>query len=48
MSRNTTLAVAMRIATMGVRGRAYFEQHFEREMLLTKLEGWMQELKPVS
>ncbi len=32
--------------TMGASGRAYFEQHFEREMLLTKLEGWMNELKP--
>jgi len=30
---------------MGERGRAYFEQHFEREMLLTRLEGWMNELK---
>ncbi|HEV7823046.1 MAG TPA: glycosyltransferase family 4 protein, partial [Burkholderiales bacterium] len=30
--------------TMGERGRAYFEQHFEREMLLTRLEGWMNEL----
>jgi len=29
---------------MGERGRRYFEQHFEREMLLTRLEGWMQEL----
>ncbi len=33
---------------MGTRGRAYFEQHFEREMLLTRLEGWMNELKPTS
>src|SRR5258706_12716072 len=33
---------------MGTRGRAYFEQHFEREMLLTRLEGWMNELKPIS
>jgi glycosyltransferase involved in cell wall biosynthesis len=33
---------------MGARGRIYFEQHFEREMLLSRLEGWMQELKPVS
>ena len=29
---------------MGMRGRAYFERHFEREMLLTRLEGWMKEL----
>ena len=33
---------------MGARGRAYFEQHFEREMLLSRLEGWMQELKRVA
>ncbi|MEO7727314.1 MAG: glycosyltransferase family 4 protein [Burkholderiales bacterium] len=33
---------------MGQRGRAYFEQHFEREMLLSKLEGWMNELKPAT
>ena len=30
---------------MGARGRAYFEQHFEREMLLTRLESWMSDLK---
>ena len=29
---------------MGLRGRAYFEAHFEREMLLDRLEGWMGEL----
>ncbi len=29
---------------MGLRGRRYFEQHFEREMLLTRLEKWMLEL----
>ncbi len=33
---------------MGASGRAYFEQHFEREMLLSRLEGWMQELKRVA
>lgn len=26
---------------MGLRGRRYFEQHFGRETLLTRLEGWM-------
>jgi len=29
---------------MGRRGRAYFEEHFERERLLDRLEGWMNEL----
>ncbi len=29
---------------MGIRGRLYFEQHFERERLLTQLEEWMQEV----
>jgi colanic acid biosynthesis glycosyl transferase WcaI len=29
---------------MGSRGRAYFEEHFEREMLLDRLESWMAEL----
>lgn len=29
---------------MGRRGRAYSEEHFEREMLLDRLEGWMQKL----
>jgi glycosyltransferase involved in cell wall biosynthesis len=31
-------------AEMGRRGRAYFEEHFEREKLLDRLEGWMEEL----
>lgn len=26
---------------MGARGRRYFEQHFDRQTLLTRLEGWM-------
>jgi len=30
---------------MGLRGRGYFEQHFEREMLLDRLEELMQEVK---
>lgn len=30
---------------MGLRGRAYFEAHFERKMLLDRLEGWMKELR---
>ncbi|MGB3680986.1 MAG: glycosyltransferase family 4 protein [Rubrobacteraceae bacterium] len=29
---------------LGRRGRAYFEQHFEREKLLDRLEAWMHEL----
>lgn len=29
---------------MGRSGRRYFEQHFEREMLLTRLEQWMAEV----
>jgi len=29
---------------MGKKGREYFEKHFEREMLLDRLEGWMKEL----
>jgi glycosyltransferase involved in cell wall biosynthesis len=29
---------------MGKRGRAYFESHFERELLLTRLEMWMLDL----
>ena len=33
-----------RRAEMGRRGRAYFEEHFEREKLLDRLEGWMLEL----
>lgn len=35
---------AKRLA-MGERGHRYFEQHFERDMLLRKLENWMLELK---
>jgi glycosyltransferase involved in cell wall biosynthesis len=30
---------------MGAKGRAYFLEHFERERLLDRLEGWMLELK---
>jgi len=29
---------------MGARGRAYYEQNFEREMLLERLEGWMEQV----
>ncbi len=29
---------------MGERGRRYFERHFERELLLARLEGWMADL----
>jgi glycosyltransferase involved in cell wall biosynthesis len=32
---------------MGLRGRGYFEKHFEREMLLDRLEALMQEVKGV-
>jgi len=30
--------------TMGQKGREYFEKHFEREMLIDRLDGWMEEL----
>jgi glycosyltransferase involved in cell wall biosynthesis len=30
-------------ALMAQRGRAYFERHFERTMLLERLEGWMKD-----
>lgn len=29
---------------MGLRGRAYYETHFEREMLLDRLNAWLEEL----
>ncbi len=29
---------------MGVNGKAYYEANFDREMLLDRLEGWMEEL----
>jgi len=29
---------------MGQRGRCYFEQHFERELLLSRIEQWMRDL----
>ncbi len=32
-------------ARMGERGRAFYLEHFERERLLDRLEGWMLELK---
>ena len=31
--------------TIGLRGRDYFERHFEREMLMNKLDRWINELK---
>jgi glycosyltransferase involved in cell wall biosynthesis len=31
-------------AAMGARARAYFLEHFDREMLMDRLEGWMREL----
>lgn len=30
---------------MGLAGRRYFEQHFERELLLTRLEGWLEQAR---
>jgi hypothetical protein len=30
---------------MGERGRAYFERHFERGMLLDRLDGWITQLE---
>jgi glycosyltransferase involved in cell wall biosynthesis len=33
-------------AAMGARGRDYFLEHFERERLTTRLEGWMREVAP--
>ena len=33
-----------KLEEMGRRGRAYFEERFEREKLLNRLEGWMEEL----
>ena len=37
------MAPAERMA-MGTRGRKYFEQHFERDMLLRRLDGWVLQL----
>lgn len=31
--------------TMGLRGRSYFETHFERALLLERLDGWITEVK---
>jgi len=31
---------------VGRRGRLYFESHFERELLLRRLESWMREVVP--
>jgi len=33
-------------AAMGERGRRYFEQQFERDLLLRRLEEWIRELAP--
>ncbi len=38
------MAPAERMA-MGTRGREYFELHFERDMLLRRLDGWVLQLK---
>jgi glycosyltransferase involved in cell wall biosynthesis len=37
-------ATAQERAAMGVRGRAYAERHYDRDALITRLEGWMEEL----
>ncbi|HEY5932901.1 MAG TPA: glycosyltransferase, partial [Nitrospira sp.] len=34
--------------TMGLKGRSYFEAHFERGLLLERLDRWMKELKGTS
>lgn len=31
-------------AAMGVRGRSYYREHFDRTMLIDRLEGWMREM----
>jgi glycosyltransferase involved in cell wall biosynthesis len=31
-------------SVMGLRGRAYFEKNFERDLLLVRLDAWMGEL----
>jgi hypothetical protein len=33
---------------MGRKGRIYFETHFERTLLLNRLDRWMAELKEVA
>ena len=33
------------LAAMGTRGREYFESHFDRDLLLDRLEGWLQEVQ---
>jgi glycosyltransferase involved in cell wall biosynthesis len=33
------------LAAMGARGRDYFERHFDRDVLLDRLEGWLRELQ---
>lgn len=33
------------LAGMGARGREYFEGHFDRDLLLDRLEGWLREVK---
>lgn len=43
VARLAALPAAEREA-MGARGRRYFMEHFEREMLLDRLEGWMREM----
>lgn len=36
------------LAAMGARGREYFESHFDRNLLLDRLEGWLQEVQGVT
>ncbi len=33
------------LAAMGARGREYFEGHFDRDLLLDRLEGWLREVQ---
>lgn len=34
--------------SLGMNGRAYFEKHFDRNMLCSRLEGWMHECTPMA
>ncbi|MEO7794166.1 MAG: glycosyltransferase family 4 protein [Thermoanaerobaculia bacterium] len=45
-ARELVAAPAEARARMGLSGREYFLAHFERELLLDRLEGWMREVVP--
>jgi glycosyltransferase involved in cell wall biosynthesis len=45
-ARQLAAAPAESRARMGLSGREYFLAHFERELLLDRLEGWMREVVP--